>query len=496
MGNKQKGALLSLLTVDRKNSIPIYKQLENQIRRNILQGVLKSGIRLPSSRVLAIELNISRPTVTQVIGTLVSEGFLETIHGSGTFVASDLPKTIPTKLPNTPSDTLSEKNQAIRLSKMGAALLTSVPNMVPRHSRPLLPNYPAFDLFPHTQWQKCLIRQSRKKDAVSMGYGNLMGHLPLRENLADYLNVHRGANCSAEQILITSGGHFSFTLALLLLTEENDKIWFEDPGAHVTRSLFEAFGRTLVDIDVDKDGMMVDYAIQHHPDAAMAFVMPSRQHPLGTTLSLPRRLALLDWATKNNSWILEDDYDSEFRYKGRPLASISSIDQSGRVIYSGTFSKSMHPSLRIGYLVLPKQLIIPFQNATGLMVRSIPTGVQAALAEFIERGYFATHIRRMKNLYGERREALLSLSTKILGNLVEIDVPDSGMNIIYWLKPNQDDQKIAKLMEQHGIVIYPMSDYRSRPHYRPGLILGFTSAPAEEIVTPLNQLKTILLTNP
>ena len=156
----------------------------------------------------------------------------------------------------------------------------------------------------------------------------------------------------------------------------------------------------------------------------------------------------------------------------------------------------MHPSLRIGYLVLPKQLIIPFQNATGLMVRSIPTGVQAALAEFIERGYFATHIRRMKNLYGERREALLSLSTKILGNLVEIDVPDSGMNIIYWLKPNQDDQKIAKLMEQHGIVIYPMSDYRSRPHYRPGLILGFTSSPAEEIVTPLNQLKTILLTNP
>ena len=489
MGNNEKGVLLSLLSINRNSREPIYRQLENQIRNHILQSILKTGTRLPSSRLLADELGVSRPTVTHVIDALVAEGFLETIPGSGTFVASKLPQNIPVVFPASNLEVVDNDAHTLRLSRMGQELFYNITDIEPQKPRPLLPNYPALESFSHRQWQKCLIHHARQQNKDLMGYSDLMGYLPLRENLAEYLNVYRGANCTAEQILITPGGHFAFMLTLLLLTEEKDKIWFEDPGPHVIRRLFESLGRTLVNIDVDNDGMDVHSAIAQHPDARLAFVMPSRQHPLGVTLSLPRRMALLEWATQNNSWILEDDYDSEFRYQGRPFASMSSIDPSGRVIYSGTFSKSMYPSLRVGYLILPKQLIVPFQRATGLIARSVSTDLQIVLADFIERGYFSTHIRSMKKLYAQRQKDFIQMAQEILGDLVTIDVPDSGMNIIFWLKDGLNDWEIAQKMAELGITIYPMSDYCNRPHYRQGLILGFTATPTAELIEPLRQLK-------
>ncbi len=480
MVKQHEGVHFPFITIDATAPAPVYKQLEGQLRAAILQGTLRNGTRLPASRVLADELGISRPTVVKVLESLMSEGFLEARQGSGTFVAPDLPQHLPQKNQRTDRGRAAAATR-LRLSEIGALTSTMTADLGRPHYRPFLPNHPALEAFPLAAWRKCRTAVARAGRLDTMGYGDVAGYAPLRKCIAEYLALHRGDACDPDQIIITPGSHAGFALAALLLANPGEGIWFEDPGPLTVFNLFRALALDVRLVKVDRDGMDVETAIACHRDARLAFVMPSRHHPLGVTLSLPRRLAILEWARHNDAWIIEDDYDSEFRYVGRPLPSMRSIDAAERVIYAGTFSKALYPSIRVGYLVLPPQLVGLFRSLGGLINRGVSIENQAVLAEFINRGHFVTHLRRMRDLYVGRRAAFSDIATKELGGLAEVDCPDSGMNAIAWLSDNRNDSAVQRSAIEAGVQCFPLSDYTVSAKLRSALILGFTGVPADRM---------------
>ncbi|NEY91564.1 MocR-like pyridoxine biosynthesis transcription factor PdxR [Tabrizicola oligotrophica] len=491
MAKRKSGALLTTIAIDRDSRTPLFRQIEDQLRGRILAGSLSGGTRLPASRALAADLGVSRQTVVQVLESLAAEGFLEMRRGSGTFVAATFPAHVPQRFRSQPEPG-PDSAIAPRVSGLGSRFGAAEVDFIARENRPFLPNSPAYDQFPFALWQKYVNRQTRQAYRGTMGYGDPAGYAPLRHAIADYLALHRSDACDPEQIVITPGGHAAFMIAALLLTEPGDGLLFEDPGPMIARNLFEALGRKLVHVPVDDDGMDFEDAIAHGGGERLAFVMPSRQHPLGRTMSLARRLRLLDWANSTDAWILEDDYDSEFRYTGRPLPSIRSIDRSGRVIYVGTFSKALFPALRLGYLVLPPALVSMFRNAIALMVRSVPLATQMALAGFIADGHFASHLRRMRELYAERRQGFLQAATRSGSGLYQVEMPDSGMNAIAWLPGGQDDRETARRAVLAGVHGYPLGDYCVRPLPRPGLLLGFTGVAPHQLGPGLDALAQLL----
>ncbi|MHA6645924.1 MocR-like pyridoxine biosynthesis transcription factor PdxR [Mesorhizobium sp. A623] len=489
---ERKSTRFQFINLARSDSRPIYRQLEGQIRDAVLTGAIRPGMRLPSSRVLAADLGVSRPTIVQVYEYLALEGFLKAKRGSGTFVSSDLEIYQPPRISsNTYVVTRSELKQK-PLSLVGSIFSKSNANFELQSRIAFLPNVPAYDLFPFARWEKIRNNHIKKNMAWSFGYEDAAGHLPLRRSIAEYLAVHRGDHCDAEHILIVPGAHFAFHLATLLLTDPGDKVWLEDPGPENLRIMLSAMGRNVASIDVDQEGMDVSGAIRHHSTARIAFTMPSRQHPLGVTLSLARRLRLLAWAEKNNSWIVEDDYDSEFRYSSRALASMRSIDDSQNVIYVGTFSKSLFPALRIAYMVIPEYLIGTFRTAIGSLSRSMSSLDQATLSIFIDEGYFATYIKKMHELYGERRDIFTQTAKRMLSGLLEVDVPESGINTIGWLPLGTDDKTISIAAQKAGIYSQPLSNFRDRLSDRSGLVLGFGGFREVEIKSKLADLATVL----
>jgi GntR family transcriptional regulator/MocR family aminotransferase len=281
-------------------------------------------------------------------------------------------------------------------------------------------------------------------------------------------------------------------LAAQLLTDPGDRLLFEDPGPYIARNLLESLGRRLAYVPVDAEGMDFEAAIAGDRSLRLAFVMPSRQHPLGRTMSLARRQRLLEWARERAAWIVEDDYDSEFRYAERPLPSMRSIDGNARVVYVGTFSKSPFPALRIGYVVLPPPLVGIFRNAVALTFRSMPLASQMALAEFISEGHCASHLRRMRELYADRRRGFLEAAEAAARGQYRVEAPDSGMNAIAWLPDGLDDREIARRAVAEGIHCYPLGDYCVRRFHRSGLILGFTGAPSHQVVPGLRTLSRVI----
>lgn len=480
-----EGVLLPFIDIERSSAAAMFRQVQDQLRTAILNGTLPRGMRLPASRVLAEELGVSRPTIVHVLDNLKSEGYLRARQGSGTFVAEDLPQHLPrpgrAKAQRAPQD-ISEA----RISHIGQLVRTLSTDLGKADYRPFLPNFPAFDAFPVATWRKCWNSAGRAARRDSLGYGDPAGYAPLRKSIAEYLALHRGDTCDPEQIIITPGSHAAFTMASLLLANPGDKIWFENPGPVTVRGLFTSLGLKMAPVRVDREGMDVNSAAKSHPDARLAFVMPSRQHPLGVTLSLPRRLALLAQARQTGMWIIEDDYDSEFRYVGRPLPSLRSIDSTGQVIYVGTFSKALYPAIRVGYLVLPHRLVDLFRNLGALISRSVPLEMQAVLAEFIGGGHFVTHLRRMRDLYTTRRSAFLENASNTLNGLAEIENPDSGMNAIAWLRCNDKAAHVEALRE--GVQCFPLSDYTVGKPQNNALILGFTGVRPERMKPGLAQL--------
>ena len=480
--NKQLGVVLfSFLDLDKSSPIPLFQQMNTQIRQAVLSGRLPSHIRLPSSRVLALDIGVSRTTVVTAFEQLIAEGYLESRVGAGTYVAGDLAEIIgyPPSRPN--SGGTDKTRRASKLSRRGTLLAKTISYETPVKPGSFLPNQPAYDQFPFAIWSRFVARKNRNPSYESLNYGNAAGYLPLRQAIADHLRHARGINCDSGQVIVVTGAQIALSLSTWVLMDPGDEVIMENPSLLATRDMIIGFGGKIVNAPVDKNGMNFNAAISKAPNARMAIVTASNQYPLGVTLSLSRRLEMLAWANQKEGWIIEDDYDSEFRFSGAPLEPMQTIDQNGRVIYVGTFSKVLFPSLRIGYLVVPPDLADAYCAAVHLLNRSAPTLDQAALAEFINNGHFSAHIRRMRLIYAERQGAIVAALRKTLAGLLEISATQTGLNVIGWLPQDMSDVVAVQQLRAHGILSAPMSPHFAEQNSRQGLLLGFGCTPVDEI---------------
>jgi GntR family transcriptional regulator/MocR family aminotransferase len=355
------------------------------------------------------------------------------------------------------------------------------------------PGIPALDAFPRELWSRIAARQYRQSRFDLFSYGDPAGHPPLRRAVAEYLRAARGVNCSWEQVIVTSGSQQALDLAARVLLDAGDTAWVEDPGYFGARGAWTAAGIRCAPIPVDAEGLSVAHGELSAPEARMAYVSPSHQYPLGVTMSLPRRMALLDWARRRGTWIAEDDYDSEFRYAGRPLAALQGLDTAGRVIYIGTFSKVLFPALRLGYMVVPDGTVDAFAAARALSDRHPPGPSQALVAEFLAEGHFARHIRRMRTLYGERQAALVSAARREWRGLLEVPPADAGMHLVGWLSNGMSDRDASRRAAAAGISAPPLSAYYHAAAARPALLLGYSSITARKICEGARRLAAAMI---
>jgi GntR family transcriptional regulator / MocR family aminotransferase len=471
------------VTLNPESSVPLYRQLYDEIRRAILTGRLSVGTRLPSTRQLADQLAVSRNTVVNAFEQLLAEGYIESRTGDGTYVARTLPDDLLGAGENRRQSS-PVTVQGRRLSKRGESILSNhwVKPLPFGESSPLpfRSGTPTMETFPFDIWHRLEARHWRYPDYGLLTYGESAGYMPLRRAVADYLRGARAVQCTPEQILIVSGAQQAFDLAGRVLLDPGDTMWIENPCYSSARQAFMNTGARMVSVPVDEEGLNVAAGIarsQHLSPARMVYVTPSHQHPLGVTMTLTRRLTLLEWANSVGAWILEDDYDSEYRYASRPLAALQGLDQQHRVIYVGTFSKVLFPSLRLGYMVVPPDLIEAFTAARTLTDRHSPLRDQAVLADFIAEGHFARHIRRTRIVYAERQQTLVRVTREIAGDLIEMRQADTGMHIIGWLPPGVEDRAVSRAAAQCGVEAVPISAYWSDPDPLPrgGLILGYAA---------------------
>lgn len=343
------------------------------------------------------------------------------------------------------------------------------------------PGVPAYEHFPMRIWRSLSNRFWRDPPPQLLGYGTPHGHRPLRVAIAEYLASVRGVDCDADQVIVVSGSQQALDLAARVLLDPGDGVWIENPGYPGARSALLGAGAQLVPVPVDREGMVVDDGMAANPDARMAYVTPSHQYPLGATMSLSRRRQLLRWADFNRAWIIEDDYDSEFRYSGRVLPTLQDLDSAGRTIYVGTFSKVMFPALRLGYVVVPPTLVDAFLAARAATDRHPPTSEQAVMAEFIIGGHFMRHVRRMRRLYASRQSALLDSLDRHCRDLLEVQPDDAGMHLIGRLPPDVDDRAVAVQCAASGVAAPPLSYYHDGPCERGGVLLGYTGYDASQL---------------
>jgi GntR family transcriptional regulator/MocR family aminotransferase len=483
------GALLSGINIERNTSVPIYRQLDASLRRLILSGKLKPGQKLPSTREQAEELGVSRITVKSVYEQLVVEGYALAKTGAGTFVAQGLEIESAPKLRRVrrkskiPEIEITDRAQRIMSSRASA-----------RHGEtdPFRPGVPAHDLFPVKVWNKCLLEATQSDHRHHMGYGNLSGSADLRNSIANHLTDARGMQVDPGQIVITSGAQQAFVLIAFVLLNKGDTVWYEDPGHIAGRDVMQIMGASIASVPIDSEGLDVQYAIENHPKPSIIFTTPSHQQPLGTTMSLVRRLTLLNYAQENDAWIIEDDYDSEFRYRGRPLPALSALDSERRVFYVGTFSKSMFAAIRIGYVVVPPGLIDSFAKASNLLGHRSSAIVEQALSRFMDDGRFVEHVRKMRRVYRERKDTLFDCLKNDCGNFLEPQKTDAGMHIIAWLKNNLQDQAAFSALLNAGIESLPLSIYCATPLERQGIVLGFCCAHENRIPGLVNRLSEAL----
>lgn len=468
-----------LLQLDSKGSLPLYEQVYRQLKAAVFRGALPAGTRLPPSRQLAQQYNLARVTITQAYQQLQIEGYLVSRPGAGTFIADNLPLAKP--IPFQP--TLSAWGQRIA-------------NHPPQPAAPAGATQPLIDfgiarafsdIFPYDVWRKLLARYLSTDDAMLSRYGSVSGFMPLREAVADYLARLRGVNCVPEQVVIVNGVQQALDLLARLLLDPGDGVLVETPGYTDAYALFTVRGARLLPLPVDEKGFPVE-RIPAGTKAKLAFVTPANQFPRGGTLPLNRRLALLQWAQQANALIIEDDYDGELRYGSRPVAALQGLDHDGRVIYLGTFSKVLFPALRLGYIVLPPQLVHSFERAKSIIDRGAPTLTQAAIADFITEGHFERHLRRLRKAYGERRSALVAALEQQLAGVVSYSGEPAGLHIMLSLPPQTDEQKLIYQAHQAGVRVYPGATYHLSPQPNPTILLGFSGLTATDITTGIQRL--------
>lgn len=478
------------LQVDHGSGKLLTRQIVDGIRSAILSGRLVPGTRLSSARELAATLGVSRMTVDSAISQLRAEGYLVGRQRSGTFVAPGLPDrgyavgSAPTA-PFAPGLV-----RPPRLSQRGVRMAQAHERRSGARNLPFALGIPALEAFPWKTWSQLTSRFWRKPPSEMLLYGDAAGYAPLRRAVADHVRHARGIDCSAEQVFIVEGSQQGLDLATRLVIDPGDEVWVEDPGYTGARAAIESAGGELVPVPVDDEGLNVLVGRQRAPTARAVCVTPSHQYPLGVTLTASRRLALLEWAREAEAWIIEDDYDSEFRYSGAPLPSLRTLDVDGRVIYVGSFSKTLFPALRIGYVVTPPHLVDAFRAARGVSGRHAPGVQQAVLAAFVESGHYERHIRRMRTLYHERRGTLLDHGRARVGHL-DFRPHNGGMHVLARLTLPLLDQRIVAQAQRVGLELTPVSAY-SVAQRQNGLLLGFTGYSSERIQAACEMLARVM----
>lgn len=501
MKNAEVSVIARLIEIDRSASKSLYIQIYEGIRDAIREGPLSHGTRLPSTRRLADELDVSRNTTTKAFDHLRSEGYLASQVGSGTYVAEKLPEQYTRVHPpndgapsfsNSSSNHISESDLGtVSLSDRAEQLVDRPLSLIddPVQQNAFRPGVPAFDSFPIETWSKLASRRWRTLPTDRLEYGNPAGYPPLRKQIAEYLRTTRGARCEAEQVIIVSGVQQAFSLIARVLLNPGDTVCVEDPGFPLMRGAFAAAGAQVRSVPVDRNGFTLP---TDGLSPRMVGITPSHQYPLGITMSSTRRQNLLTWSAENDVWILEDDYDSEYRYSGHPIAALQGMDSSGRVLYTGSFSKVLFPALRLGYLVVPPPLKEPVTKMRTVSDRSPPRVSQMILADFMSEGHFEKHIREMRMLYANRQTVFLNAVEQHLGDFLTPDPSGAGLHLIGYLPDDVDDQAVAKRLFQHGIIALPLSFYSTRSLDQNGLLLGYAPVPENEIRTKVRQMVDIL----
>jgi len=474
---------------------PMYRQLYGWFRKAIIDGQLRPGQRVPSTRGLADELKISRIPVLNAYEQLLAEGYFETFVGAGTCVARSIPddalrpQTAKSRKELQPS---AGGTGPRRMSRRGLELTNLSAQPWFDVSGAFRVSLPALDQFPIGVWSKLVARHSRNPPRGIMAYGDAMGYAPFREAIAEYLGAVRSVRCEPSQILVTTGSQQALQLAAQVLVDPDDRVWMEEPGYLGARQAFVTVRAQLIPVRVDHDGMEVAEIIRRGGTARVVYVTPSHQYPMGTTMSATRRMLLLNWAARSGAWIIEDDYDSEYRFGTRPIASLQGLDTDARVIYVGTFSKVMFPALRLGYVVVPKDLVPAFSAARDAADIFSSTLYQAVMTDFIREGHFARHIRRMRMLYMDRRSTLIKAIRSQMGDLLEVIGDAAGMHLLALLPPGINDVKVSRHAAQRRISVMPLSSCCLEPPARGGLILGYGGVNPHQIYDGIRRLRMSL----
>ena len=463
-----------LLPLDEASGVPLYRQVYEGVRDAIIEGRLPRGARLPSTRRLAEYLAVSRTTVLVAFEQLAAEGFLEAEVGSGSRVAEHV------AAPRPPSGA-GRVAADPWLSHRGRLVVG-----VPRPARPRAPGPGAFrtgqppvDVFPLDVWRRLAARCSRRLTPAALFHGAAAGLPELRDAIAS-IAVARGIRCERDHVLVLASAQEAMDLTCRMLLDPGDAAWLEDPAWSGARAALAAAGARIVPVPVDRSGLRVDDGIAAAPGARLAYVTPSHQYPMGVAMSLDRRMRLLAWAREHDAWILEDDYDSEFRYAERPLPALRSLDGTDRVVYVGTFNKTLFPALRLAYLILPDALIDVFRDARGMGGQHAPTIDQLVLSEFVAGGHYARHLKQARAAGRARRDALLAAAAKRLGVLAFTDV-DTGLHMVGWLPAGSDDRRASAAALRHDVEAAPLSAYCLGQCPRPGLVLGYGSLSTKQI---------------
>jgi GntR family transcriptional regulator/MocR family aminotransferase len=481
-------------TLDMRSETPIYRQISLWFQRAITAGHLRPGQRIPSTRALARELRVSRPSVLSAYEVLILDGYLQSFVGAGTRVAQAPPvepfRARPAVI-RTNGSSAAIPAAARRVSRRAASMRGPAQVWLEKLAGCRF-STPALEQFPIDIWSRLLNRHIRRNSADVMGYSDPMGYWPFREALAEYLGAFRAVKCRPEQILVTTGSQQGLQIASLALLDPKDRVWIEEPGYPGARQVFSAAGAQPVPVPVDEQGLDVEYGARRHREARAAYVTPAHQFPLGVTLSSARRLALLSWAARTGAWILEDDYDSEFRYAESPNPSLQGADTDGRVIYVGTLSKVMFPALRLGFLVIPEDLVAIFATVRNANDTFASMLYQLVLTDFIREGHFARHIRKMRSLYAQRRQALVTAIVAMLPGALQVVGDQAGMQLLALLPQGADDVRIANEAARRGIAVKALSQCCIKPAKRTGLILGFGNISPREIDATVLGLKSII----
>ncbi|MFX1674573.1 PLP-dependent aminotransferase family protein [Paraburkholderia sp. A2WS-5] len=480
--------------LDKASAEPVYRQLLQLMQQAILTGRLAPGTKLPSSRLLAGDLGIARNTVLHVYDQLSAEGYVLSSTGSGTYVADTRPDTAAVGArPGTPlrvDRAAPEPGPRGDMSMRGKRLIDEA-GVSARQWGAFMPGVPDVAEFPSRTWSRLQSRLWKSVNPELLTYAPGGGYRPLRRALSDYLRVARSVRCSPDQIIITTGIHQSIDLAVRLLADIGDRAWVEEPCYWGARSVLQASGIKLAPIPVDNEGLNPRESDLRHPPR-IALVTPSHQYPLGMVMSLARRRTLLEYARQHKVWIIEDDYDSEFRYGSRPLASLQGLDESDRVIYVGSLGKLLFPGLRVGYMVVPERLVEVFRTGVSELYREGQLIQQAVLAEFIMDGYLTSHVRRMRTLYGERRQLLIDAVTQRFGDALPVMGDEAGLHFVLGLPDHCDDRVVTAASYEAGVIVRPLASYYLGKQQRKGLLTGYACVAQEHIAPAFATLARVI----